>query len=271
MTIKVGIIQASYGTDPDRNIEKTRKILDENYRDADVIILPEYSMINVLELSPKEVYMLAEDIINSAYLKNLSKISSNLGAYIIAHFIERTNASIKPLSTSVLIKPDGSWEKLYSKIHLFDAYGYRESDYFTPGDSLSKEITFRDAKIRIAICFDIRFPELFRIYAVNDANIIMIHSGWVRGLLKEETLEFLARTRAHENTVWVVISDHFGEKYVGRSMVIDPYGIKALDLGIGEKYIEYEIDPGMVFEARKQIPVIKKSKEVWSITLRTRA
>lgn len=265
MVVRVGIVQAGYGIDVARNVEKSEKIVRSGFREADFIVLPEYSMFNVLDLKPRDAYCLSESISSSNYLERLSKIASDLDVYVFAHFIERVNGNIKPLSSSVLVKPDGSWEKVYSKIHLFDAYGYRESNYFTAGNFLSREVVFEDAKIRVAICYDLRFPELFRVYALNGANTVVVHSGWVTGFLKEETLDFLAKARAHENGLWLIVSNHFGEKYVGRSMIVNPYGVKVLDLGLGEKYVEYEIDPSLVFEVRKLTPVIEKSKNIWDI------
>ena len=65
--------------------------------------------------------------------------------------------------------------------------------------------------------------------------------------------------------LWIVLSNHFGREYVGRSMVVNPYGVKVLDLGLGEKYVEFEIDLDLVSEVREKIPVLSKSRELWDI------
>jgi len=265
LVIRVGIVQAGFGTNAIENAGKIENIVRKGFRKADLIILPEYSMVNALDLKPNVVSRLAESINNSAYLRRLSRIANDLGVHVLTHFIEKQSAFVKPLSSSVLVKPDGSLVKVYSKIHLFDAYGYMESYYFSPGKSLSKEVVVGDAKIRVAICYDLRFPELFRTYALKGANLVVVHGGWVSGFLKEETLDFLVKARAHENGLWIVLSNHFGGKYVGRSMVVNPYGVKVLDLGLGEKYVEFEIDLGLVSEVREKIPVLSKSKELWDI------
>lgn len=265
LVVRVGIVQACFNSNTIENAEKIEGIVKKGFREADFIVLPEYSMVNVLDLKPADVFELAESINDSVYLRRLSRIATDLNVYIFAHFIEKQNALTKPLSSSVLIEPNGSLVKVYSKIHLFDAYGYMESNYFSPGKSPSREVVIGDARIRVAICYDLRFPELFRTYALRGANIVVVHGGWVSGFLKEETLNFLVKARAHENGLWITVSNHFGGKFIGRSMIVNPYGIKVLDLGLGEKYVEFEIDLSLVYEVRKKIPVLSKSKEIWDI------
>lgn len=266
-TIRVGILQEEYGINPLENYEKTHRILSSKYREADVVILPEYSMINILGgLSPREVYARSEEIGSSKYLEKLSILAGNLGTSILAHFIEKTDKPPRSMSTSVVVFPDGRIEKAYSKIHLFDAYGYRESDYLLPGNELSRPIRIGDFIFYVAICYDIRFPELFRTYAWMGAHGVFLHAGWVRGPLKEETLDVLARSRSHENTMFLVLSNHVGRQYTGRSGVYSPYGVKIIDLGTKPNYMEIELDISEVYNARRNIPVIEHSKLRWKIT-----
>ncbi len=266
-TIRVGILQEEYGTDPIENYEKTHRILSEKYYEADVVILPEYSMINILGgLSPQEVFARSEEINNSRYLEKLSRLAGELGTSILAHFIEKTDKPPRSMSTSVAVFPDGRIEKAYSKIHLFDAYGYRESDYLLPGKELSRPIRIGDFIFYVAICYDLRFPELFRTYALMGAHGVFLHAGWVRGPLKEEILDVLARSRSHENTMFLVLSNHVGRQYTGRSGVYNPYGVKIIDLGAKPDYMEVELDINDVYEARRNIPVLEHSKQRWKIT-----
>ena len=263
--VRVGILQLGYSIDPYKNLEKTVKYINSFYKDADIVVLPEYSMMDILQMSPREVYSRSEHIEDSKYLGVLAKLAMDLNTNILAHFIEKTSQEPYTYSTSVLITNSGTLIPVYRKMHLFDAYGFKESNYFLPGKELFKEIAIKETKFRVAICFDLRFPELFRLYAYLGAHGILIHSGWVRGPLKEEILEFLVKTRAHENTYWVIVSDHYGKNYVGRSMIVDPYGVKVIDLGIGEKYIEYDIDISLINDARRIVPVIDISKRKWVI------
>jgi len=264
-----GIIQDGFTIDPLKNIEIVVKWLNSSYREADLVILPEYSMVNVLAgLKPIEVYDKAEYIDDSTYLSKMSDIAGKYGVAILTHFIEKTDVKPYSYSSSILVKPTGEYVKIYSKIHLFNAYGYRESDYFLPGNNLSKPIVLNNMLFYVAICYDIRFPELFRMYAFNNATGVIVQSGWVKGFMKEEVLDKLASSRSHENTMYIILVDQVGELYVGRSGVFNPYGYRELDLGFKPGYKEYSIDPAIVDEARRQIPVVEESRRRWSIVFK---
>jgi len=250
--ITIGILQFASLPDKNKTIEKIKSLLKP--RDADVILMPEYTMGNPLGMTPSELYQYSENI-NGLFLKNLLKYSIEYGAYIIAGLFERVDNGV--YNTAVMFSPSGEVESLYRKIHLFNAYGYREEDYFRYGEKPSKIFSIKNVKFSVAICFDIRFPELFRYYALKGAEVILVPSAWVKGPMKEETLRFLARARAHENVVYITLSVQYGEDYTGRSMVIDPLGTVIHELGIGEKYREYKIDVDEVYEIRRSLPFLE--------------
>lgn len=267
----VGILQDEFTVNPMDNYEKIKKVLEEKHEVADIIIVPEYSMINILTgLKPKDVYEKAERLEDSTYISKISDLAARIDAYILMHFIEKTDMPPKTMSTSILVHPTGRISKVYSKMHLFDAYGYRESDYFLPGTSLSKTLVINGngMKFYVAICYDLRFPELFRSYARMDAYGVFVHAGWVKGPLKEEILDLLARARSHENTMYIILSDQTGKQYVGRSGVFSPYGFREVDMGYKRGYIEWPINPVDVLEARKIVPVVNQSKNRWDIILK---
>jgi predicted amidohydrolase len=265
----VGIVQASYKNDPLDNAEKTYKIVKRGYREADLVVLPEYSMLNPLESrTPSIVYELSEHIVGSKYLSTMVKLAAELGAAILVHFIEKTDTPPKTRSTSILITSRGEVIPVYSKMHLFDAYGYRESDFFEPGKDPGKLVLINNFQVAFAICYDIRFPELFRTYAQMGAHVVVVQAGWVRGPLKEEVLDKLASARAHENGVYVVLANQVGEMFTGRSGVYSPWGYKELDLGFDEKYVEHPLSLEEVNRAREVVPVLKQATARWQILLR---
>jgi len=264
----VGILQAEYGVNPTENLKITGEILDRGYNMADIVVLPEYSMADVLSLKPEQVYDIAETLEDSVYLSSLSDIALKYSIIIVAHLIEKTSTRPLSRSTTVLIYPSGKIKPVYRKMHLFDAYGYRESDYFVPGESPSQIVELAGVKTAFAICYDIRFPELFRTYALEGAESVIVQAGWVRGPLKEEILEHILITRAHENTIYIILSSHTGEKYTGRSGVFSPYGYRMIDLGSRPGYAEISIDKDSVYDARKLVPVLKHTKMRWIISLR---
>ncbi len=264
--IIVGILQEEYGVDPSLNFEKSKRLIMKGFREADIIILPEYSMINLLGgLTPQQVYERAETLEDSIYISRFSDLAADLGAPLLIHFIERSDNPPKTYSSSIAIEPSGKIYRVYRKIHLFDAYGYRESEYLIAGKELSKTLAIKDFKLNVAICYDLRFPELFRTYALNGAHGVLVHAGWVRGPFKEEVLDILAKSRSHENTMYLVVANHTGKQYTGRSGVYNPYGYKELDLGVKPGYMEHPLHGYIVEEARRNIPVLKHSEQKWEI------
>ena len=265
-TLTVGIVQASFTAHPLKNAEKAYALIRKNYREADLVVLPEYSMANPMVIkNPENVYELSEYSANSKYLATFTKLASELGAGIVVHFIERTDKPPKVKSTTVLVTSRGDVLPVYSKIHLFDAYGYKESDYFEPGTSLGKVVSINNFQVAFAVCYDIRFPELFRSYSLLGVNVFIVQASWVRGSLKEEALNTLASARANENTAYVVVANQTSEMFTGRSGVFNPWGYRELDMGVGEKYVEHTLYLEEVEIARRTVPVVRQALEKWEI------
>lgn len=265
----VGIVQAEYKTSLTENLEKTTQFIKKHYREANMIVLPEYSMFNpLLVRDSRRVYEAAEYLIGSKYLSELAKLATSIGTNIVAHFIEKTERPPLSKSTTVLVTSDGDIVPVYSKMHLFDAYGYKESDFFERGKAPSKIVSIGGFEVAFAICYDIRFPELFRTYAWLGAKVVVVQAGWVKGPLKEEVLDTLASARAHENTIYVVVANQTGEMFTGRSGVFNPWGYKELDLGVAEVYSEHELRMSEVESARAAIPVLSQSSGTWVIRLK---
>ncbi|MEM1560864.1 MAG: nitrilase-related carbon-nitrogen hydrolase [Ignisphaera sp.] len=263
----VGIVQAYFNKSPTDNLAKASSIIMKRFREADIVILPEYSMVNpFIFLDSAEVYGLSEDISSSRYLIYLEKIASKLNTIIVAHFIERTNIPPLTKNTSVLVSAN-KIIPVYSKMHLFDVYSYRESDFFkssaAPGDSY-----YKNFKLSFTICYDLRFPELFRFYAAKGTDTVIVQAGWVKGPLKEEILDVLASARAHESTVCIVLANQTGDMFTGRSGVFNPWGYKELDMDFDERYAEYTLNIEEVEKARSALPVVHQAVERWEVKIR---
>ncbi|MEM0015211.1 MAG: carbon-nitrogen hydrolase family protein [Zestosphaera sp.] len=252
--LRVGILQFGATANKEGNVEKVGRLLRRV--SADIVVLPEYAAFNIVRLRPEEAYGMADGLEGDfiAFFRGLAREHST---YFVTTTFEKSPEPPKVYNTAVMIDPRGEVVATYRKTHLFDAYGYRESDYIMHGDRPSPVVDIGKAKVAMAICFDIRFPELFRIYSTGGADLITISSAWFKGPLKEETLSFLARARAHENTVYVAVSVQYGEDYTGRSGLIDPWGTQVLDLGVGEKYVEIDIDMDLVNEVRHRLPLLQ--------------
>ena len=117
------------------------------------------------------------------------------------------------------------------------------------------------ARVAVAVCFDLRFPELFRLYALAGAEVVAVPAAWYRGPLKEEMLHVLAKARAVENTVYVAVANQYSDRFTGRSVAADPMGVALVDLGVGERYAEVPLDLDYLEEVRRQIPLLGLRRE----------
>lgn len=256
-SLRVGILQFGSSREKARNLEKVFSLLRKV--EADVVVLPEYSMFPMEGRAPSEVYEDSEGL-DGPWVAEFGRFARENSTYVLVTLLERASYP-KVYNTAALVSPEGRVATAYRKIHLFDALGARESDYVVPGSSPSEVVEIRGVRVAIAICFDLRFPELFRYYALRGAEVVLVPSAWYSGPLKEEALEVLSRARASENVYYLVVADQYGPRFVGRSMVVDPLGVVALDLGVGEKYYEYEIDAGYVHEVRRSLPLLDLRRE----------
>jgi len=223
---------------------------------SDLLVFPEYSMGYPREgLSRAYLKNIAEPL-SGEFVSRVVQLSEEKQAQIVLPIFEQFNGDV--FNTAVIINR-GKIIGRYRKIHLFDALGYRESDFFRAG---SNPLLFRvrDLVFGVIICYDLRFPELTKSEAMSGARVLIAPSAWFRGPLKEEQWQTLLIARAHENTSYVIGVGNANEAFVGRSMVVDPMGVKVFDLGTGDRTGYYEIDDSRVTEAREKLPVLLQSE-----------
>ncbi|KOV81446.1 carbon-nitrogen hydrolase family protein [Nocardia sp. NRRL S-836] len=150
----------------------------------------------------------------------------------------------------------------YAKIHLFDAFGFRESDTVTPGD---KPVTFEvdGTTFGLATCYDVRFPELFRTLA-DTAPVILLGASWGAGPGKADQWDLLVRARALDSTSWILAcgqalpaTDHGSAPTgIGRSTVVDPLGTVLDRLSDTPGTLLSDVDTFLVDTARRTLPVL---------------
>src|SRR5690606_36022235 len=153
----------------------------------------------------------------------------------------------------------------YRKIHLFDAFGHRESDRVSPGDT-PLVVDVAGTRVGVATCYDIRFPELFRALVDAGAQAFVVIAAWAQGSFKEDHWVTLARARAIENTTWTIAVDkapaispapHGTMTGVGRSLLIDPMGTVRADLGVVPRVEVVTVDSADTVSARRAVPSLE--------------
>jgi predicted amidohydrolase len=129
-----------------------------------------------------------------------------------------------------------------------------------PGSKISKPAKANPWNLGLLICYDIRFPELSRILAVDGADILVAPSAWVKGDMKEKHWQVMVTARAIENGAYVIAPDQVGNIYCGRSMAVDPFGVVLADIGQKEGLEVIELDPERVKQVRKSLPLLKNRR-----------
>jgi predicted amidohydrolase len=137
---------------------------------------------------------------------------------------------------------------------MFDAFGYRESDWVTPGSGETLVFPFGDLLLGVATCYDVRFPEIFRHLADRGADVILLPAAWASGPLKESHWEVLVRARAIENTVYMAAAGLVGAGVTGSSMLVDPMGVPVVRLGETPGLIIGMVKRARLNEVREKLP-----------------
>jgi deaminated glutathione amidase len=190
-------------------------------------------------------------------------IARELGVDIVAgSFLERVPGQEKLANTSVHVSPHGEVVAAYRKLHMFDVEvegrTYRESALEQPGDEIVLSYTADGVELGLSICYDLRFPELYRILAVRGARIMAVPAAFTLATTRDHW-RTLVRARAIENQAFVIAANQVGEHPAGqhsggRSMIVDPWGVVLAQAPDGEAHIVAELDLDRQREIRASLP-----------------
>ncbi|HEX6101264.1 MAG TPA: carbon-nitrogen hydrolase family protein [Thermoanaerobaculia bacterium] len=256
-------IQMTSTGDRERNVGEALRLIDAAAaRGAELVALPE----NVDMIGPQGVKVAAAEPLDGPTFTRFAEKAREKGIHLLAGSIaEVSSVAGKARNTSVLFGPDGSVIAVYRKIHLFDvdlADGtrFRESDVVEPGDEVVTAPTPL-AILGMSICYDLRFPELYRALAAKGAEVLLVPSAFTLFTGKDHW-EVLLRARAIENTAWLIAPAQSGQHGHGRasyghSMIIDPWGIVVARCSDGPGICVAEIDPDVLGRVREAIPSLE--------------
>ncbi|MDQ7840521.1 MAG: carbon-nitrogen hydrolase family protein [bacterium] len=160
-------------------------------------------------------------------------------------------------NTAVLISPAGERLAAYRKVHLYDAFNGRESEWIVPADAPPPVVETPLGRLGLQICYDVRFPEWSRLLALGGAEVIVMPTSWVSGPLKEDHWVTLVRARAIENVCWFVAANQIRPDRIGRSLVIDPMGVVVADGGEEQGLVVAEVDLDRVRRVREKNPSLQ--------------
>jgi predicted amidohydrolase len=226
---------------------------------AQLVLLPEkWSVLG----TPEETAAGAEPFDGPA-LAWARATARELGIDLVAGSIaERVPGQERGSNTSVHVGPDGEVQATYRKMHMFDVEVggrvYRESDNERPGDDVVVTATAGGVELGMSVCYDLRFPELYRILAVRGARVLLVPAAFTLATTREHW-EILLRARAIEDQCYVVAANQIGEhapgiRSGGRSMIVDPWGVVLAQAPDVETFVTAELDFDRLAEIRRQVP-----------------
>ncbi len=253
----------------DATIERMMGFLDlAGRRGSELVVLPE--IWTGAGLSTEEAYLDLAEPIPGPTTDLLAQKARKYGMYIVGSMYEREGN--QHYNSSPLITPEGEIMGKYWKTHLFDAPnrpdikgGIRESDHVEAGTELPVFQT-NPAKVGVSVCSDLRFPEVYRELALKGAEVIVCASAFLSP--RFDHWEFFLRARATENQCWVVASGQYGVEpqsgiaFVGRSMVVDPWGTVVATASDEEGVITTDIDLNFAEEIKRRYPLMDQRRPV---------
>ena len=259
--MRVAAVQLNSNGDKARNLGVAERLVRAAAADgAELVALPE--KWNLLAAGGEMAA--GAEVLDGPSLSAARTWARELGIHLLAGSIaERGDdgTSGKAFNTSVLIGPEGADLATYRKIHMFDVEAggvtYRESEYEQPGGEIVSG-QLDGLELGLSVCYDLRFPELYRILAVRGARLIAVPSAFTAATGRDHW-EVLLRARAIENQVFVLAPNQVGEapphySSYGRSAIVDPWGVVLAMAPDEECFVAAEVDLVAQERTREQLP-----------------
>ncbi len=259
--MRAAAVQLESTADTERNLEAAERLVRGAAADGcELVVLPERLDIR----GSASDYAAGATTLDGRPVKWARALARELGIDLVAGSVaERREGHERVANTSVHAGPDGEIKAVYRKIHMFDVevggVEYRESEHSEPAHEIVLSESADGTSLGLSICYDLRFPELYRILALRGARIVTVPANFTR-VTGEAHWEVLLRARAIENQVFMVAPGQGrrpgpeGDSY-GNSMIVDPWGtVLARAPAEGECFVAAELDFAGQDELREKLP-----------------
>jgi deaminated glutathione amidase len=262
----MGAVQMTSIADRARNVDTALRLVNEAADlGAKLVALPE----NFSFMGPEEGRLASAETLEGPTLGALRELAKRRGLFIVAGSFPETSSNPKmTANTSAVIADDGSIVAVYRKIHLFDVNipdgaRYAESEVVVPGDKVVLAPTAL-GRIGLTVCYDLRFPELYRKLASLGAEVITIPAAFTLFTGKDHW-EVLVRARAIENLSYVIapaqVGRHSGNRQTfGNAMIVDPWGVVLARCADGEGVCVAPFNRARLERVRQELPALKHRK-----------
>jgi deaminated glutathione amidase len=266
-TFKAAMIQMRSGLNPGANIDSAVRMIGEaKSAGADYVLTPE--MTNILAAKREQLFATIAEEETDTSLATLRELARKLGIYVHVGSLAIRLSHDKAANRSLLIDPKGEIVARYDKIHMFDVdltggESYRESYNYRPGE-LAVLADLPWGRLGLTVCYDLRFPALYRALAEAGATMLAIPSAFTKQT-GEAHWHVLIRSRAIENGCFVFAAAQGGKHENGRdtfghSLIVDPWGRIIAEGGTEPGVVMAEINPVEVANARSRIPSLQHGR-----------
>jgi predicted amidohydrolase len=260
--LRVAAVQLNSTADPAANLEVADRLTRLAAKDgATLIVLPE----KWTAIGSDAQLLAAAETLEGPAIEWARATARELGVDLVAgSIVERLSGLEKLANTSVHVDPHGELKAAYRKVHMFDVQigerAYRESDLEEPGEEIVLSETGAGVELGLSICYDLRFPEVFRILAVRGARVIALPSAFTLPTTRDHW-EVLLRARSIENQTFLVAANQVGSHpggfhSGGRSMIVDPWGVVLAQAADREGHIVADLDLERQREIRERVPAL---------------
>ncbi|MCR6032528.1 hydrolase [Nocardioides sp. zg-579] len=244
--MRVSLVQEAAGLDPAENRARLDALVPG---DTDLVVLPEAFARDFGEAG-SDVGPYAEPV-DGPFGTEVARVARERGTTVVAGMFETGPDPARPYNT-LLVR--GGAQAAYRKVHLYDSFGYRESDRLTAGEVEPVVLDVAGTRVGLMTCYDLRFPELARLLVDRGSEVLVVPAAWVAGERKVDHWRTLVRARAIENTVFVLACGQPAPRYSGHSLVVDPLGDVLAEAGEGAGVLSAELRPEALEQARRTNP-----------------
>ncbi len=258
--MRAAAVQLDSTADRGRNLDRTERLVRAAADDgATLVVLPERFDLRGTD----DDYLREAEPLDGPTVERVRALARDLRIDLVAgSMTERRPGHEKPSNTSLHVGPDGEIHAVYRKIHLFDVTvgetDYRESDSDEPGDEIVTSEALDGTRVGLSVCYDVRFPELYRILALEGAQVVTVPAHFTTPTGKDHW-HVLLRARAIENQLYVVAAAQVGETLprkpaYGRSLIVDPWGVVLAQAPDEPTVISAELDRAHLDDIRAKLP-----------------
>ncbi|GCE48943.1 putative amidohydrolase [Thermosporothrix hazakensis] len=259
MSTLIAVAQLQSHVQPEENLPKAVAAINKAAsRGAQLVVLPEIFMawLSHENFNAATARQLAQPL-DGPFVTGLRQAAREANIWVVCGTLETAEGTVdKSYNTTVVIDNSGNLVTCYRKTHLFDAFGYLESNVFARGEQLFQPIETPFGRMGLFVCYELRFPEVARAQAAQGADLIVVPAGWVNGSMKEVHWRNLVTARAIENTTYVVACNQVGHQFLGRSLIVDPMGVALAEGPEVESMLYAEIDSQRLAQVRSTVPSV---------------